>query len=410
MPFVSAFKKICWFSVAVAVLLFVGLISIIVVKTNEKTSVCEKFINVSKYEVLKCKGSLAYDSSKETMENLFQFYDQNTNVTGSQKKNREPEPEPQPSPKDAKNRKRDDKKSPETHLLIEYEPFLKCLTDVNCGIISKCAYDIEYKTTRQPNSVNQSKIEKDGGYMTNVYGSLYIIKNYVPYTVDYYWFIVGVNDDIAKQYGNKTLHKVRMQPQSAMYIDSRIISNHHIQVYLDERQTITTDGEKYKTNILELSEVKDSASLNGMSTINSPGVECQKYQACKYLSGVCFANDLGDDRCYTYQDACRFFYDSDRTVKDYELVDYFYTYYPSCIPKNATINPTEISDWVCKGGGISGSDVGKISSTPVIVLAILLSTSFVVHVACFYSFYKFKRTLGQLDTPYDVDYNDDTGF
>jgi hypothetical protein len=274
MPIVSAFKKICWTSVAIAVLLFVGLISIIVVKTTEKTSVCEKLANISKYEVLKCKGALAYDSSKETMENLFQFYDENTNVTGTQKPKPKPEPEPKKNPSNGDSRRKIKKRTPETYNLIEYEPFLKCLTDVNCGIISKCAYDIEYKTTRHSNIINQSHIEKDGAYMTNVYGSLYVIKNYVPYIVDYYWFIVGINDEIIKQYGNKTLHKVRMQPNSALYIDSRIISNHHIQVYLDERQTITTDGEKYQTNVLELSGVTDSTSLNGMSTITSPGVEC----------------------------------------------------------------------------------------------------------------------------------------
>lgn len=397
MPVVSLFKRACWFSVAVAVLLFIGLLSIIIIKTNNKSSQCNALTNATKFDVLKCKGELAYDSSKETMESLFNFYDENTNITGTQ--------QTKPPQKRTTDDRRIEKKtiSPETHVLTEYEPFLKCLTDVNCGIVSKCAYDIEYKTTNPtPTPIGEDDNTTDttahtDAYMTNVYGSLYIIKNYVPYIVDYYWIIIGDEEEIKKQHGNTTLHKVRMQANSALYIDTRIVSKHHVKVYFDERQTITTDGVRYQTNLLELPNLTDDAKLNGMSTITSPGVECQKYQACKYLSGVCFANNLGGTRCYKYQEACKFFYDSDRSVKDYELVDYFYTYYPSCIPPNATINPNEISDWVCRGGGISGSGVGTISSTPVIVLSLLLCASIVAHVTIGFSYYKFKRTINNTD-------------
>jgi|694.fasta_scaffold48055_2 hypothetical protein len=390
MPVVSFIKKSCWVSVAVAIILFVGLISIIVVKTNRNGSKCEGVRNASKFDILKCKGELAYDSSKETLENLFDFYDENTNITGTQQSH------PAPSPNNENHRKKRDIGTT-SFKLVEYEPFLKCLTDVNCGIISKCMYDIEYASQTDGMLKNNSKIDV-------IYGSLYVIKNYVPYAVDYYWMIIGNNAEIYEKYGNKTLHKVRMQPNSALYIDSRLISKHHIKVYFDERQEIITDGEHYKTNVHELPNIVDNGFLSGLSTINSPGIECQKYQACKYLTGVCFANDLNGDRCYEYQDACRFFYDADRSVKDYELIDYFYTYYPSCVPPNATINPEEISDWVCKGGGISGSSVGHINSTPVVVLSLLLFASITVHVAAVYAYYNFKKKI----INYDPSFNDTT--
>lgn len=378
-------KNTFWLSVGIMFILFIGFVSTVVVKTVRKGYVCDTLYNATKAEILKCKAEVAMKTGYDTLSDLFDYYDKNVNITGTQKTPVVPKP---PSVPDDDNDK-EDNQTTKRHAfeisadapvkLRSYKNFIDCMSDSNCGIISKCYYDL---------NIN----EKYNSNVEHINGSVFVIKNYVPYHVDYFWDVYGCGEG-GEETASKVFH-ARLSPNSAVHVDSLCYGVHTMRLYVDPNQYVYGEGVKLYTNASTLSDNPTIDELEPILTVLSSNLECSRAQSCRYLSDVCFAKSDTSDRCETYRMACNYFSDVDESAKDYCLQDCFYMHHPTCIPPNATLKTESLVQWVCRGGGIEGSPVdGNINSGPIIALSVLFSTACVMLVGTCVSLHTYKRKL-----------------
>lgn len=381
-------KRSCWLSIGIMVLLFVGLISAIVVKTVRKGYVCDTLYNATKTEIMKCKFEVALKTGYETFSDLFEYYDKTVNITGTQK---QPQIQPQPS---RKKRRLQESQDVSPFQLRSYKGFIDCLSDSNCGVVSKCYYNLDIN-------------EKYDSVAKRINGSVFVIKNYVPYHVDYFWDVYGCS---AGENIDKIQH-VRLAPNSAIHVDSLCYGVHTIRLYVDPNQYVYQEGEEegegsgYFTNASSLSQNPRIDELEPIFTTLSSSLECSKTQSCRYLSDVCFGKPDASDRCNNYRMACNYFSDVDESAKNYCLQDCFYLHHSACIPPNATLKSEALVQWVCRGGGIEGSSVdGHINSGPIIVVSVSFCTVVVMLVGTCVSLHSHKRKLMLADMSKNAEY------
>lgn len=376
----NAIKKIFWLSVGIMFLLFIGFVSTIVVRTTREDYMCDTLHNATKFEIVGCEVEIAMRNGYEVLGDLFNYYDKNTNITGTQSTTDvENEDKSHENPDHTPIEKKRNELTLSSTALRSHRDFIECISNSDCGIVPKCYYDL---------SVNK----KYNLPIDNINGSIFIIKNYVPFHVDYFWDAHGC-DNIIKNNLPKLNH-VRLTPNSAVYIDSLCIGVHTLQLYIDPNQTVSSEDSKMYTNISSLASNPNLNDLEPISTVLSSNLECAKQQACRYLNTVCFSNIDESERCEYYGAACNYFTDTDESAKNYCLQDCFYLHHPTCIPPNATLKSESIVQWVCQGGGIEGSSVdGNINTGPVIALAVAFSTAVVMLVGTCVSLHSQKRKL-----------------
>lgn len=360
-------------------LLFAGFVSTIVVRTVRKGYICETVPNTTKMEVLKCKGEIAFENGYVVLRDLFEYYDRNVNITGSQQTSQNNTP-PLEVPFTSK---RSTEELPIFPIKLKsYKSFIDCISDSNCGIVSKCYYNLNINEAFRINS-------------TNVNGSIFVIKNYVPFYVDYFWDVYGCVDN-----PNSDVYHARMAPNSIIYLDSSCVGTHTLRLYVDPNQYVYEDNNNQlytNTSSLALSPTIDE--LEPILTVLASNIECARLQTCRYLNNVCFSTSDNIIRCEQYRAGCNYFTDLDETAKEYCLQDCFYLHHPNCIPPNTTLKSEALVQWVCRGGGLEGSSVdGEIHSGPVIALSLLFTTSMVVLIGTCTSLHTYKRKLMVAET------------
>ena len=265
------------------------------------------------------------------------------------------------------------------------EKFLHCMDEGNCGLENKCSFTL-HGTKTEP-AHNKNNTDSMVNNPVTVSGHLVAIKNHMPYSVIFFWDILGFVPPEGHD-PNEKYNAVLCHPNTITYVDTKISGPHRVHL------SVSTIGNDPSL----LNGYPNPEYLEPIQTLIASGDECTKYQTCRLLDNVCYMASRGNLDCEGYKYVCNNFDDGDQVARDACIPECLYTYWPMRMEDFKEIDSEQVVDWISRGGGVKGSSVNGLCKTEVVVgLSISLMLSLLVNMAFVCIGCKYRRSIKNMD-------------
>jgi hypothetical protein len=254
----------------------------------------------------------------------------------------------------------------------EDQAFLRCVENGECGAENRCSFRLQ---GYDPSAVNNTS-GADG--VVTVGGHLMTVKNRMPYSVIFYWDVLGYNPPSGEPSSSR-YHGVYARPNSANYVDTGYYGSHTFRLYV---YTLGNDP-----GVLD--DPVDAQNLEFLQSLVASEEECTKFQACSLLNNVCYMASPTNEACRSYRYACEGFNEGD-AAKYACIPECVFTYWADRFDETPEIDSEGVVGCIERGCGVrDGGANGLCNTSAVVGLSIVMTLSLLVNLlvgvlACMY--------------------------